>query len=170
MRTLTSMASAAVLCCAAQAPASASPAGDQVKQVLDYYYAESGAPVLVDFKVCEDVHTEGVDKYNCKDEIDPRALVVGERVYAWMNFMVPREEHGEVLVQLKHNGVIRSTRKADVHGAIRYRTWRRIQLSRTGEWEIPILYENGETVEPIETVYLTVHEPMVSQLLPETAE
>ena len=53
--------------------------------------------------------------------------------------MVPKNESGEILMQLKHGGVTRGIRKANVQGAIRYRTWRKIKLSRAGDWELPIL-------------------------------
>ena len=113
----------------------------------------------------EDGHRK--DKNNCKNEIDQHSLEVGESVYAWMNFIVPREERGEILMQFKHNGVIRGARKANVHGAIRYRTWRKVQFSRAGEWEIPILYDNALDISEIGTVTLTVNDPLVTQVFPE---
>ena len=147
------------------------PSSDEVRNVLSYYYGGAETtPVLVEFKLCEDVYREGIDKNNCKNEIDPHSLEVGESVYAWMNFMVPREERGEILMQLKHNGVIRGARKANVHGAVRYRTWRKITFSRTGEWQIPILYDNTFGVSEVDTVTLTVTDPLVTQVFPDTEQ
>ena len=167
MRSITRsiIASLFALCCA---QAIGAPSADEVRNVLSYYYSGTeSTPVLVEFKFCEDVHREGLDKNNCSNEIDQHSLEVGESVYAWMNFIVPREERGEILMQLKHNGVIRGARKANVHGAIRYRTWRKIQFSRAGEWEIPILYDNSLAISEIDTVTLTVNDPLVTQVFPE---
>lgn len=166
--TSTALASAFALSCAA---AISAPSAEEVRNVLSYYYGGSeSTPVLVEFKLCEEVHREGADKNNCKNEIDPHSLEVGESVYAWMNFIVPREERGEILMQFKHNGIIRGARKANVHGAIRYRTWRKVQFSRTGEWQIPILYDNDSAVSQIGTITLTVNDPLVTQVFPSDAE
>ncbi len=170
MRAISSIATATVFALSCVA-ANSAPSAEEVRNVLSYYYGGSETtPVLVEFKLCEDVHREGLDKNNCKNEIDPQSLEVGESVYAWMNFIVPREERGEILMQFKHNGVIRGARKANVHGAIRYRTWRKVQFSRAGEWQIPILYDNALNVSEIDTVTLTVTDPLVTQVFPEDAE
>ena len=167
MKTL-SAAAALLIAASFTAQAAELPSSDEVKRVLDYYYADGvGAPILVDFKLCGDVYREGDEKYNCKDEISTSELETGRSVYAWMNFMVPRNEKGEVLLQLKHDGVIRDTRKAAVEGAIRYRTWRRIALNRSGEWQLPILYDNHDVVQEIDTVTLTVNDPIVTQYFEE---
>jgi hypothetical protein len=73
-------------------------------------------------------------------------------------------------MQLKHNGVIRGARKANVQGAIRYRTWRKVQFSRAGEWEIPILYDNTLDISEIDTVTLTVNDPLVTQIFSGTEQ
>jgi len=170
MKTISRLAIASVLTFAG-AQANSAPSADEVRNVLSYYYGGTDTtPVLVEFKLCEDVHREGLDKNNCKNEVDQSSLEVGESVYAWMNFIVPREERGEILMQFKHNGVIRGARKANVHGAIRYRTWRKVQFSRAGEWQIPILYDNALAVSEIETVTLTVNDPLVTQIFPDTEQ
>ncbi|MDH3451984.1 MAG: hypothetical protein OEN20_06150 [Gammaproteobacteria bacterium] len=170
MRAISSLAIASVFALSC-APVISAPSADEVRNVLSYYYSGSEAtPVLVEFKLCEDVHREGIDKNNCKNEIDQHSLEVGESVYAWMNFIVPREERGEILMQFKHNGVIRGARKANVHGAIRYRTWRKVQFSRAGEWEIPILYDNALDVSEIDTVRLTVNDPLVTRVYPDAEQ
>ena len=159
MKSLVTLSALLLSVAAAQASAQAPDAGE-VKRVMDYYYgAQSDTPVLVDFKLCEDVYREGENKYNCKNEIDRDQLQSGASVYAWMNFMVPRNERGDVLLQLKHDGVIHGARKAGVEGGLRYRTWRRITLARPGQWELPILYDNQKTVREIDTVTLTVNDP-----------
>ncbi len=170
MKLRTLLSAAALL--AAGAQAGEAPSGAEVKRVLDYYYSagDTGTPVLVDFKLCADVHRDGEQRYNCKDEIDRASLEVGTSLYAWMNFMVPKAEKGEVLLQLKHDGVIRGARRAPVEGAIRYRTWRRIDLTRAGVWELPILYDDRRTVRNIDTVTLTVNEPLVTRLYEDTGE
>ena len=112
----TAIATVFALSCA---PAFSAPSADEVRNVLSYYYGGSETtPVLVEFKLCEDVHREGIDKNNCKNEIDQHSLEVGESVYAWMNFIVLREQRGEILMQFKHDGVIRGARKANVYGAV----------------------------------------------------
>lgn len=170
MKPISTLAAASVFAVTGAA-ALAAPSAEEVRNVLGYYYSGSETtPVLVEFKLCEDVHREGVDKNNCKNEIDKHSLEVGESVYAWMNFIVPREERGEILMQFKHDGVVRGARKAGVHGAIRYRTWRKVQFSRAGEWQIPILYDNTRGVAEVDTVTLTVNDPLVTQVFSDTTQ
>ena len=170
MRSISSLAIASVFALSG-AQALSAPSADEVRNVLSYYYGgNESTPVLVEFKLCEDVHREGSDKHNCNNELDQSSLEVGESVYAWMNFIVPREERGEILMQFKHNGVIRGARKANVHGAIRYRTWRKVQFSRAGEWKIPILYDNTLDINEIDTVTLTVNDPLVTQVFPQAEQ
>ena len=54
------------------AQAAGLPSAEEVRKVMDYYYnGVDGAPVLVDFKLCQNIHREGVEKNNCQDEIHP---------------------------------------------------------------------------------------------------
>ncbi|MEM7292779.1 MAG: hypothetical protein AAF420_05190, partial [Pseudomonadota bacterium] len=78
------------------------------------------------------VHREGSDKNNCTHEIASDALQPGQSLYLWMNFMVPRNQQGKVLVQLNHDGVTRDTRVMQIAGSMRSRTWRKIRLLRPG--------------------------------------
>jgi len=154
-------APAAAVAAVADDPTAATPPRPaEVRNVLNYYFSpDAELPVLTDFKLCSGVHREGRLKNECTEEIRGESLRPGQSVYAWMNFLVPRGERGRVLMQYRHDGITRDTSKFSISGAVRYRTWRRIRLGRSGEWQVPIWFENEAGVRQIEQLSIRVGAP-----------
>ncbi len=133
------------------------PRPAEVRNVLNYYFSpRAQLPVLADFKLCNGVHRSGRLKNECREEILGESLRPGQSVYAWMNFLVPRGQRGRVLMQYQHDGITRDISKFSINGAVRYRTWRRIRLGRSGEWQVPIWFENDAGVQQIERLTIRV--------------
>jgi hypothetical protein len=133
------------------------PTAEEVRRVTNYFYNQrDSTPLLADYKLCAGIHREGSNKNNCAGEIEGGALEPGQSLFLWMNFLVPKGQRGKVLVQLNHDGITRGTREMSIRGSMRYRTWRKIRLQRTGEWELPVYYENSDGIEEIERINLQV--------------
>ena len=144
--------------------ASGEPTGNEIQKVLDFYYADPpGSPILVEIRVCEDVATKGELKNECQKTLSPQAIEVGKSGYLWMNFMVPREAGDQhLLVQFNHDGVTRLTRQISLTGAIRYRTWKKFELDRPGQWSVKILHDTPQGSAEIEALYLTASPSVIT--------
>ena len=125
------------------------PSPDTAASVVDYYYSDASQPVLIDFKLCQGVHEEGENKHNCKNEISEGELHEGMQAYLWMKFLVPREASPQILMQVSHKGVTRDTMKRQLDGAVRFRTWNVVELSRSGDWQAQVFHESGDDVTEI---------------------
>jgi hypothetical protein len=159
-----------VLLVLAPLPALAEPAPTpvEVQKVLDFYYGpQTASPILVQSMICRDVVAEGEQKNQCSETISPNALRVGEVGYLWLNFMVPRSAGPQqILIQFEHGGTTRMTRQIEIGSAIRYRTWKRFELDRPGEWSVKILHDRSDGVHALETLKLAAQPPEVAALEP----
>lgn len=143
----------AALLCAVLAPTAASaveaPTGAEADRTVEYYYSDAQDPVLMDFRVCTDVQDEGDGKHDCTSTVDTAALTEGEEVVLWMKFLVPREATPKILMQVDHKGVTRDTFERTLSGAIRYRTWNRVKLTRDGTWKVRVFHETEDDVREL---------------------
>ncbi len=133
--------SALVLLAIASAHAADKPSPEAANRVVDYYYSDAQEPILMAFKLCEGVHEEGPQKHDCTEEVSPDAVAAGEPITLWMKYLVPRDASAQVLTQLDRDGITRQTYSRELEGALRYRTWHRTTLERTGEWTIDVFHE-----------------------------
>lgn len=143
---------AATLLAAALAPAAFAadpPTGAEANRTVAYYYSDAQQPVLMDFRVCSEVQEQGDGKHDCKSTVDKTALVEGEEVVLWMKFLVPREASPTILMQVDQDGITRDTFERTLGGAIRYRTWNRVQLSRDGTWKVRVFHETEDEVREL---------------------
>jgi len=138
------------------------PSGDQVKQVLQYYYqgGEDVAPVLVDYKVCENVYREGDEKNNCENELDINNISVDEPFYFWANFMVPSENGNNLLMHVNTKGLTRAMFDIKLSQSIRYRNFNRLTFNKVGAWEIKIYMETQDDVVELESIAVNVVEAL----------
>lgn len=136
--------------------AAETPSASEARSVVNYYYSDATAPVLMDFKLCAGVHEEGPDQHNCTEELDADAIEADTDVHIWMNFMVPRDATASILTQLNHDGITRRTFTRDLNGAIRYRTWHTASFGSTGDWEITVLHEGDDEVARLTSQSITV--------------
>ncbi|HKK06041.1 MAG TPA: hypothetical protein VKA50_09350 [Gammaproteobacteria bacterium] len=140
----------------APAAFAAPPSPADANRVVEYYYSDAGAPVLMNFKLCSGVYEEGPDKNNCLEELDPKSIEQGTDVYIWMKFLVPRDAKASILTQLNHKGITRKTFNRDLDGAIRYRTWHTTQFESPGQWEVAVFHEGVNDVEKLQSITVNV--------------
>lgn len=133
---------------ATQSYAEEEPTQQAINKVVAYYYGGETKPLLADYKLCRDIGSIGSERNQCIDELDPHSVEQNETVYLWMNYLVPKGANTDLLLHYNHNGITRDASTLKVSGSIRYRTWKKIKLSRAGVWEMPIyLEQNGQYTE-----------------------
>ncbi len=145
------------------------PTAAEVRKVLEFYNNGQGQGiVLSDSKLCADVHKEGENKYECKDEIiefgegdgsSPEVthkIKKGDSILVWMSFMVPVGDEANIIVQYSLGGTARYSSKASVKSSIRYRTWKKYTPRSAGKWEIKIFHDLGEKTRELNSFELTV--------------
>lgn len=131
-----------------QSFASDEPTQQAINKVVAYYYGGEEKPLLAEYKLCRDIGSVDNEKNQCIDELDPHSLEQNQVVYLWMNYLVPKGADSDLLLHYNHNGITRDASTLKVSGSIRYRTWKKLKLSRTGLWEMPIYMEqNGQYTE-----------------------
>jgi hypothetical protein len=128
----------------AAAHAANAPSSRDTRQVVDYYYSDAEQPVLMDFRLCRDIHDAGPDRYECDGALAERELAAGMRVYAWMKFLVPRRAAPSIMLQVDHEARPRDTWTRQLEGAVRYRTWHAVELNRPGRWRMEVYHANGD--------------------------
>jgi len=142
----------------------AAPKGDEVRRVLGYYYAEgSTAPLLIETRLCSEVGTQGESKNECTGELDPDSITADTETYLWLNFLVPKNaSDSKVLIQFNHDGLTRQAREVSLSSGIRFRTWKRFKLDRTGRWTIDVLHDAADGARKLERIDLRVGSPPVA--------
>ena len=80
-------------------------------------------------------------KNECISEITNKKIAKGEEVYLWMNFLVPAGEESKILLQYSRKNKVRNTSNVSLGGATRFRTWKKIPTSTTGDWKISLIQE-----------------------------
>lgn len=127
------------------------PSATEISRVLNFYdqgFAEGA--VLVDMKLCADVHKSGEFKNNCNGELDRNNLTAGQEAFVWVNLLVPNQQDEDkkqkLLLQFNHENLTRRVREKRVGSSIRYRTWTKIKLDRAGTWNVKALHDNGKRV------------------------
>lgn len=135
------------------------PTPDEALRVVDFYNNGKGTGViLMESKICRDVHREGSSKYECKNEIiefgelkaDGSApdifhkIRMGDSAYIWMAYLVPVGAKEKIFLRYNLEGETKRTSgKLDVKGSIRYRTWISFAPPSKGTWEIEIFHDSA---------------------------
>lgn len=135
------------------------PTTAEVKKVLDFYYHGQGSGiVLIDSKICRDIHKEGDQRNDCSGEISSAEQVnKDEAVYLWMAYMIPTgDEKQKILIQFELGGVTRMVKDLEVSGSIRFRTWRKLKFDRTGEWTASIVHDGVDGPKKLGSKTFTV--------------
>jgi len=132
------------------------PTQDEVVKVMNYLN-EGSEIVLVDSRFCSEIVKSGENKNECAD---PGGALVskGEKKYLWMNYLVPGNSTSSVLIQFKYKGRALKSGEITLTKAIRYRTWKYLETSRVGNWEVVIEQENETGFSTIATIPYTVEE------------
>jgi hypothetical protein len=120
------------------------PTPEEAKKVVDYYFNGKGKGViLMDYKLCQTIPRKGAGKYECQQAITGWTIRQGQRVFLWMNFLVPATSEVKVLLQLERRNVVRKTIDLSLPGSLRHRTWTKIPTHQAGKWKVNILQETN---------------------------
>ena len=138
------------------------PTSDEVRKVMDYY-KEGGEAILVESRLCVDIEKSGDDKNECTETLPDGPLQMGQNAYLWMNYLVPGSDPATLLVQFKYKGRALNSDEIRLSNAIRYRTWKTLQTSKSGEWEVNIEQETESGYTPVGTISYIVAEPAADE-------
>lgn len=119
------------------------PSSRDTRQVIEYYYSGAEQPVLMDFRLCRGIHDDGTDRYECRDPLSESELTAGMRIYAWMKFLVPQGAAPSITLRVDHDAKTRDTWTRQLEGAVRFRTWRAVELDRPGRWRMEVYHAAG---------------------------
>jgi hypothetical protein len=134
-----------------------SPTTQEIQKVVNFYFnGQGGGVVLVEHKLCEGIHKEGDEKYNCKNEIPTGSIAKGEKGILWMNFFGPEGDKYDVLVQFSRGGLVRHTTPLKVAGAFRYRANASLLTKKPGNWTVKIFNDAGDEAKLLATTKYTV--------------
>lgn len=133
-------ASLLLLCLPALLLAQPKPTPEETKKVVDYYFKGKGKGViLMDYKLCQTIPRQGAGKYECQQAITDWHVKQGQRVFLWMNFLVPAKTEAKILLQLERRNVVRKTINLSLPGSLRHRTWTQVPTQQAGKWKVHIL-------------------------------
>ena len=115
--------------------AMAVPAGDTVKEVIDYYYnGQEQGPILAEAKMCKTV-----EALECVEGIESSSFPLGETIKVWMRFLVPKgATYDDILVEYRYEGTPWRVQPHKVESSIRYRVVDSFKLNKAGNWVITI--------------------------------
>ena len=131
-----------LICLPAPIFAQDKPTPEETRKVIDYYYNGKGkGAILMDYKLCQEIHEEGTKKHECKSAITDGKVRKGEEVLLWMSFLVPAGDRVEILLQLKRKNKVRRVVPISLPGSPRYRTWKKIPTDKTGNWKVSFVQE-----------------------------
>ena len=133
------------------------PTQDEIKKVMDYYNNGDEAAVA-EMKLCKEVIKEGPEKNNCAEEAVPAGIQKGEKVFLWVNLMVPKNQNPNISFQYSKNDRSIKTKEVAVTSALRYRTWQIIPTNKLGQISVTIDQEKGEDYVNIGKIEYTVSE------------
>ena len=148
-----------LLCLPFGAMAQEKPTAAEVRKVIDYYYQGKGKGVVpMEYKLCQQIAEQGVNKNNCEVEIPGGKVKKGEDAYVWMKFLVPADDQAKILLQFSRDKLVRDTSNVTLTGATRYRTWKKLPTDTPGEWRINIVEEMSNGDEQIGQLEFSVVE------------
>lgn len=135
----------------------AAPTPEAAKQVLDHYWSGS-TPLLVDYKFCSEISKEGENKNECVTEVDPSAIAKGDKVFLWMNYMVPKNTAYNISVLITRKNRPEKTRDMSITSSLRYRTWTTLPTVKTGEHSIQVDQEVDDNFTTLKNLTYQVSE------------
>ncbi len=130
------------LCGSLTAMAQDKPTPQEARKVIDYYFNGKGQGVIpMEYKLCKKISQKGKTKNQCITAIKNKSIAKGEEVYLWMNFLVPVGEKSKILLQYSRKNKVRNTSSIRLGGATRFRTWKKIPTTTTGDWKVTMIQE-----------------------------
>jgi len=115
--------------------AMAAPPAKSVKEVVDYFYnGQKDGPILTDSNLCK-----SIKDLECEQALDPAAVALGDLIYVWMQFFVPKGGvYDDIMVEYKYEGGPRNLNAHKVESSIRYRVVDKYKVDKPGKWTITI--------------------------------
>jgi hypothetical protein len=114
----------------------------EVKKVIDYYkHGKDSGVILVESMLCRAIHRDGPNKHNAKDVVSHTSFKKGEKIYLWMNFLVPEHTKANIHFEYRRKGKARQISELLISTATRYRSWKIVPTNKTGTWEVLISQE-----------------------------
>ncbi len=130
------------LCGPLAAMAQDKPTPQEARKVINYYFNGKGQGVIpMEYKICKEISLKGETKNECVTEIFNKTLAKGEEAYLWMNFLVPAGDKSKILLQYSRKNKVRNTSNITLGGATRFRTWKKIPTTTTGDWNVTMVQE-----------------------------
>ena len=131
-----------LLCGPLVAMAQDKPTPEEARKVINYYFNGKGRGVIpIEYKLCKEISKKGETKNECVTEIPNNTVAKGEEVYLWMNFLVPVGEKSKILLQYSRKNKVRNTSNVTLGGSTRFRTWKKIPTTTTGDWKVTMVQE-----------------------------
>lgn len=145
------------------------PSSAEAAKVLDFYYHGQGKGViLMETKFCSSIGKTGAEKNECTDDLN-NAPTKGEQVNFWMTYLVPKDEKDiKIIIQFEQGGITRMVKNIVLSGSIRFRTWRKIKFSKTGNWAIKIIQEMGDNTKILKEMKINVQAAAPAATIPPT--
>ena len=135
------------------------PTPKEVQRVWHHYlYGQGRGPILGELLPCLEVDERRVSSTRWECLIPARGSVpAGERIYAWMAWLVPRDTETPISVEFLHEGTVRHRRSLTLKSlGLRQRSFPSARLSRPGRWTIVV--KEGEV--ELEKAELTISSPV----------
>ena len=129
----------------------------EVKKVIDYYkYGKDQGVILVESILCREIYRSGPQRNNAKNIVKTVSVKKGEKIYLWMNFLVPEHLNANIHFEYKNKGKVRQASDLGISTAPRYRSWKKVPTNKKGTWEISISQELEESDIELATITYTV--------------
>ncbi len=118
------------------------PTPEEAHKVINYYFNGKGQGVIpIEYMICKEISKKGETKNECVTEIPNKTVAKGEEVYLWMNFLVPVGEKSKILLQYSRKSKVRNTSTVTLSGSTRFRIWKKIPTTTTGNWKVTMIQE-----------------------------
>lgn len=135
----------------------AAPTAESAKEVLEHYWS-GNSPLLIDYKICSEISKEGENKNDCVTEVDPTAIAKGDKVFLWMNFMVPQNTEQKISVLFTRKNRPEKTREIKITGSLRYRTWTTLPTDKDGVYTVQVDHEVDDNFTTLKSMNYQVSE------------
>lgn len=123
------------------------PTSAEAKKVIEYYYSgKEQGPVLADFKLCSRVDggKDSPTRHQCMEPV-AGPVKQGTTVQAWTLWLVPDgAQYDDVVIQTSLEGQVRTTVDLKLATSLRSRTYRPVNLTKAGKWQVRVLRGTAE--------------------------
>ncbi len=131
------------------------PGAEATKEVLDHYW-KGKVPVLVESKFCAEIGKDGANKNECVGDVDPAKIAQGDKVYLWLNFMVPQDLTPSISILFSRNNRPERSAGVELKTSLKYRTWTELPTGKPGDYTIQVDQEVNDSFTTLKSLSYTV--------------